>query len=69
MKRIVRRIELDDRCPALPRSPADRERSACGWCDYQAVCGHEAGDPEHRESDMKFDEAIQLLDERYGELS
>jgi len=40
--------------------------SPCGSCEYQAVCGHEPGSPEKMEAEMKFEDAVKLLDQ-YGE--
>ena len=49
--------------PAVPLRSA--QYTPCGNCEYQAVCGHEPGMPERFERNMKFEEAVQVLEERY----
>jgi len=49
--------------PAVPLRSA--LYSPCGSCEYQAVCGHEPGMAEKLENEMGFDEAVQVLEERY----
>jgi len=51
--------------PAIPLRNA--MYTPCGNCEYQAVCGHEPGSPEKMETEMKFEDAVKLLDS-YGEV-
>jgi len=47
--------------PAVPLRNA--MHTPCGSCEYQAVCGHEPGMPERMEAEMKFEDAVKLLDQ------
>jgi len=50
--------------PAVPLRGG--QFTPCDTCEYQAVCGHEPGGPEKIEAEMKFEDAVKLLDQ-YGE--
>ncbi|MCL2299796.1 MAG: exodeoxyribonuclease V subunit gamma [Firmicutes bacterium] len=50
--------------PAVPLRNA--VFTPCGNCEYRAVCGHEPGMAEKSESAMKFEEAVEALEERYS---
>jgi ATP-dependent helicase/nuclease subunit B len=55
------------RCGEIPAVPLRNALfNPCGSCEYQAVCGHEPGGPEKMETEMKFEDAVKLLDS-YGE--
>ena len=52
--------------PALPlQDSEDPARSICAWCDYRAICGREANGAAKHAANLKFDEALALLNERY----
>jgi len=54
--------------PALPlQNSEDRTRSTCNFCDYHAVCGREPGGAERHTANLKFGEALALLEERWPE--
>jgi ATP-dependent helicase/DNAse subunit B len=48
---------------ALPLAQNAASEGPCGYCDYRAVCGREPGQAPKIGKNIKFEEALQMIDD------